>query len=421
MGHLKVKNIYNPSLLKFCVLIMLSNCVVAQDISHVHIDKSSDLRFDAILEQALLRAPAYREIAARHEQAQSQEDIGRSWVAGRPSAQLDYIDDRSLSNLGEKELTYGLALPLWRPGEKQDMQALGRQYSQNTQDWQRNFTLTIAGAVRASLAELHRAEALQALEQQATEDARALVSTVETLFAAGEVAQIDVMQARTLLLTQQRNELDADALRVDAERNYHTLTGLAVAPTPPHSEELANAGEISPEHPYLRLLQSNIDLQEANINKEQTAAKGNPTLTLGSRRQKADAYADYSNALAISLSIPFGGKSFVSAAANEARRAKVDAQVQYHTALRELNMQLHEVEHRLFTVARALPLSREQAALSQRQWDMARNAFELGETDMSRVVIAMQQARASAKELETLTMQNQRLILEFNQIIGVLP
>ena len=393
----------------------------AQDIEHVHLTKSETLTFDEILDQAMAQAPEYREIAARNEQAQSQNDIGQSWIAGRPSAQLDYIDDRSLSNLGEKELTYGVELPLWRLGEKSDMQALGERYSQQASLWQRSFTLTIAGQVRAALADLHEAEMLQTLEQQASNDAETLLQTVEKLFAAGEVAQLDVMQARTLLLTQRRNELAADAMRVDAERTYYTLTGLNVSPASPYVEMRVVAEEIPSDHPYLQLLQSTIDLEEANITKALNDAKGNPTLTIGSRRQKAGSYADYNDALAVSISIPFGGKSFVNAASSTARRAKVDAQVQYFTALRQLNAQLHEVEHELFTLDLSLPMSQEQAELARQQWEMARTAFELGETDMSRVVIAMQQARASAKEYETLALQYQRLLTESNQIIGVLP
>jgi outer membrane protein TolC len=171
----------------------------------------------------------------------------------------------------------------------------------------------------------------------------------------------------------------------------------------------------------LQYLQSSIDVQSANVSKAEMTAKGNPTLTLGSRQQRGNTAADYDNALNIAVSIPFGGKSFVDAAASTARRAKVDAEVQYFTVLRDLNSQLHEVEHQLFTLDRALPLSKEQAVLARAQWDIARRAFELGETDISRVVIAMQLARVSAKDFKTLSMQYQRLITESNQIIGVLP
>ena len=63
----------------------------------------------------------------------------------------------------------------------------------------------------------------------------------------------------------------------------------------------------------------------------------------------------------------------------------------------------------------------EEARLASQQWEMARTAFELGEIDMSQVVIALQLARNSAKDFETLALRQQRLILQYNQIIGVLP
>jgi len=99
----------------------------------------------------------------------------------------------------------------------------------------------------------------------------------------------------------------------------------------------------------------------------------------------------------------------------------VDAEVRHTTARRALDLQLHEVEHELFVLAESLPLSEEQARLARRQWEMARAAFEAGETDISQVVIALQQTRQSARELETNTLRHARLIAEFNQILGVLP
>ena len=408
-------------LVVFGTIAMMAGFAQAQDIEHTHLTESDTLTFDAILQQAMLQSPEYREIAARSDEAKSQKDVGRSWIAGQPSVQLEYLDDRMLTNLGQTELNYGVALPLWRPGQKSDIQALGQRYSEEASDWQRSFELDTAGKVRNSLANLHEAKTLRSLEVQATQDARELLRIVEVLFGAGEVAQLDVMRARALLLSQQRNELHADALLVDAERSYAVLTGLTVTLATPHTETRLMAEAVAPQHPLLQLLQSSIDLQDANIIKAENTAKGNPILTLGSRRQKFGANSSYENALAVSVSIPFGGKSFVSVAGRAARRAKVDAEVQYFKAMRELNAQLHEVEHQLFTLDQALPLSREQTQLSHQQWEMARAAFELGETDMSQVVIALQESRDSAKEYESMSLNYQRLITEFNQAIGVLP
>ncbi|MDP5053922.1 MAG: TolC family protein, partial [Congregibacter sp.] len=410
-----------PALAALTALVMMAGNTRAQEVDHVHLSKSESLQFDTILEQAMLQSPAYRELAVRSQEAQDYQGVGRSWIAGRPSVQVEYIDDSSLTDIGNTELTYGIALPIWRPGERGDMQALGQSYSSQAGDWLRQFKLDTAGKLRASLAALHEAETLLALEQQATQGAAELLRITEVLFKAGEAAQLDVMQARNLLLAQRRNELNADAMRVDAQRSYAILTGLTVAPANPHRETRVMSEEVAADHPLLQYLQRSIDLQEGNLHRAEILAKGSPTITLGSRRQRANNLSDYEDALAVSVSIPFGGSSFVGTAGSAARRAKVDAEVEYFTARRDLNAQLHEVEHQLFTLDQALPLSEEQATLSRQQWEMARSAFQLGETDISRVVIAMLQARASAKDFETLSMQYQRLITESNQILGVLP
>jgi outer membrane protein TolC len=60
-------------------------------------------------------------------------------------------------------------------------------------------------------------------------------------------------------------------------------------------------------------------------------------------------------------------------------------------------------------------------ALDRRQWEMAQAAFELGEVTLFQVLTALRQARASARENEELKLRQERLITQFNQVIGVLP
>lgn len=393
----------------------------AQELDHAPLATDPALSFSALLEQTLSHAPDALQSAARAREAQTMTALGQSWTAGRPSLQMDMLDDRLLSDLGQRELTWGVALPLWRPGERRAMQARGEQYDAQASAWQEAFTLDMAGRLRRALADMAEADAMLAAEQLASADAQELLRIAETLFAAGETAQRDVLQARTLLLTQQRNELAAEAARVDAERNYATLTGLQTRPPGIHTETITPQEEVTPAHPLLTLLRSDVDLAQAQISKAEADARGAPVLTVGTRRQRAGFFTDYEDALALSLSVPLGGRAHVNAAASAERRAKVDAEVQYLNTLRALNLQLHEVEHELFTLGESLPLSEEQAQLARQQWEMARAAFEAGETDMSQVVIALQQSRLSARDLEALTLRHTRLISEFNQIIGVLP
>lgn len=402
------------------VFVTLSN-LQAQELSHAPLTTAPNLNFTTLLEQTLTHAPEALETSVRTEQAQAMINLGDSWTAGRPSVQLDYIDDRMLSDLGERELTYGISLPLWRAGEKNAMQARGQQFNTQVTAWQEALTLTMAGRLRRALADMQDADTMLLAEQQATADARQLLSIAESLHSAGETARRDVLQARTLLLAQQRNELAAETARVDAERNYQMLTGLNMRPAKPHVETMQTTEEISPEHPLLRLLKSDINLAAAEIDKIEVEALGSPTLSIGSRRQRAGNTNDYEDALALSVTIPFGGRAHVNASTSSARRNKVDADVRYLNTFRELNLQLHEVAHQLFTLDESLPLSKEQAQLARQQWEMAKTAFVTGETDISQVVIALQQTRRSARDLDVITLRHARLITEFNQIVGVLP
>lgn len=418
---MKKPNTKRLTALTILVIVMTTPNLHAQELEHAPLTTASNLNFTTLLEQTLAHAPEALETEVRIEQAQAMVDLGESWIAGRPTLQLDYIDDQMLSDLGERELTYGINLPLWRPGERNIMQARGQQYNAQVAAWQEAFTLTTAGRLRGVLADMQDADTLLSAEQQATADARQLLAIAESLHSAGETARRDVLQARTLLLAQQRNELAAEATRVDAERNYQMLTGLSMRPEKPHVETLQTSEEVRPAHPLLQLLRSNIDLAAAEINKTELEALGNPTLSIGSRRQRAANQNDYEDALALSVTIPFGGRAHVNASTSSARRNKGDADVRYLNTFRELNLQLHEVAHELFTLNESLPLSKEQAQLARQQWEMAKTAFVSGETDISQVVIALQQARRSARDLEVITLRHARLITEFNQIVGVLP
>lgn len=393
----------------------------AQELDHAPLATDPTLTFSALLEQTLRHAPNALEGPAREAEARDMNALGESWIAGRPSVQLDAIDDRLLNDLGQRELTWGVAMPLWRPGERRAMQARGAQYEAQYAAWEDAFTLDIAGQLRSALANMAEADAVLAAEQLATADARELVRIAELRFAAGDIAERELLQARALLLSQQRNELAAEAGRVDAERLYAMLTGLQARPASLPQEVIAAQDQVPESHPLLRLLQAQVEVADAEIDKAMADARGAPTLAVGTRRQRAGLFADYEDALAVSLNIPLGGRAHVNAATSAERRSKVDAEVRRATARRALDLQLHEVEHELFVLSQSLPLSEEQARLARQQWEMARAAFQAGETDTSQVVIALQQTRQSARDLELTSLRHARLIAEFNQILGVLP
>lgn len=395
--------------------------VFAAQMAHEHLATSDSLAFADIFVSALEHSPEYMETPVREDQAESYSATGKSWIAGRPSLQMNYYDDSRLDNVGLMEFEYGVQMPLWRPGQRRDTRALGEGYVSQVEQWKQLLSWVIAGRVRAVLADLAAAELGIALQNQVVADAMRLRDVTRTLFEAGEVARLELMQAETLLVESQADLLQAEAALIDAERTYETLTGLDIRPAKAYSEELTSQEELEDSHPQLQYLRSSVNLAEASVKQSENSAKGNPTITIGSRRERGDRFQNSISSVGIQLSIPFGGGSFVSAQSSSARRAKVDAEVSFQNSFIQLNAALHEVEHDLFIVGEEEPLRQSQMDLSRQRYDMALTAFGVGETTLAEVVIAQQQAQESDRTLRFLQLEKQRLITEFNQIIGVLP
>lgn len=388
---------------------------------HAPLARSSELNFGLVFQQALRRAPEYVELATRDEEARLHLEAGRSWIAGRPNLVMSYLDDQPRSAVGVTELEYGVEIPLRRPGDKREARAMGENFGAQASAWKTHLELTIAGRLRRNLADLDAADRMLELERQATADARAFVTVVEKMQAAGEVAEADVMQARAVLLQQQRQELAAETELVDAQWMYSALTGLTARPAAAHRERQSSVTEIRDTHPWLRLLQTGVSVAESAIKQARLEARGSPSVMVGSRRQRGSSAENYNDSVILGLNLPFGASAVSAAKVGSVARHKADAEMQLLAARQELLRQLHEATHELSQIAEALTLADEQVVIDRRQWEMAKTAFEVGEMNLFQVLTALRQARASAREHESLKLRQERLISEYNQVIGVLP
>lgn len=361
------------------------------------------------------------ELAARDAEAQAHVAAARSWLAGRPSLEASYANDQPRTAVGLTELEYGVQLPLWRPGERRDAATQGRTLAEHAGAWRALLELTIAGRLRDSLASLESAERLLEIEQQAVVDTQQLVTSVERLFAAGEMAALDVTQARTSLLAQRRVALQAEAALANAEAALMRLTGLAARPAAAHREALSERKEIQPVHPWLHYLSTAVTVASDSVKRSRREALGNPTVTLGALRQRENERQNYHDSLTLSLSVPLGGSAHIGSQVSSAKRQKAEAEVALKTAQRELEQRLDETQREIDLTTQSLRLSAEQMTLDRRQWGMAKTAFELGEITLFQVLTAWRESRTSLREHELLTLRRESLAAQFNQIVGVLP
>jgi cobalt-zinc-cadmium efflux system outer membrane protein len=392
-----------------------------QHVEHEHLETDPSLQFNDILDQALIHVPQALAGTARQEMAADYTAYGRSWLAGRPSLNLSLIDDKPRSNQGLKEQDYSVQLPLWRLGEKANAVKLGELYQDQADVWTDWLRWEVAGNLRMMLADIEEAETAMTLEQAAQARADELHDITRRMFEAGEVSRLDVMQAETLALEHLKNVLEAEASMVDAEREYNVYTGLDTRPETGHREELSSLEEPVANHPLLLFMNSQVSLADAGIKQSEISAKGNPQLTIGTRRERPDQFQPYIDSVGITLNIPIGGKSIVAARTSAARLQKTDAEVELLNARRLLERDIHEAEHGLFVTRESLPLSQQRFELASENSRLARSAFEAGELTLAQVILVMQQEIESERELRMLQLQEQRQITEYNHLIGVMP
>ncbi|MFM1895928.1 MAG: hypothetical protein RLZZ385_1002 [Pseudomonadota bacterium] len=408
----------------FSMVLLPVGDALAQDqhpADHEPLQVSPNLDFAQLFAAALDNSPEARATVVRQATAEHFIAAGEAWIVDRPSWEASYIDDGLLDEAGLREMETGIQVNLWRPGERRSALDLGRSYGIRADTWSAHVNLLVAGRLRTALADLAEAEFLLQFEQQATQEAERLLQITRDLATAGAVAELDVMQAQSLLLEQRQILMRAEAALVDAERAYNVLTNLTVKPGAPHIETLSPLEELPLNHPYLAYMQSVIDVADGSIATEQRVAAGSPTVRFGVRRERGASLQPYIDSLGVSVSVPFGGKSATTARVSHAREVKVDREVEYAAAYRELTARRHEMEHELSVTESGLLLLEEQAQLGSRQWDMARTAFSAGEVTFLQVQLALQQANSANRNLELQRLYRQRLINEYNQTVGVLP
>lgn len=395
--------------------------VVAAEYEHAPLTRSASLTFEQVLQSAIDFAPEALASESRKAQADQYGAIASGWFSGTPTLATSFYDDSAITSVGLRELEAGLQFSLWRPGERNEARELGNHYQEMYDAWRKNLNLEIAGRLRKVLADIALAEVLMTHAGDALQAKQELVDLTRVLFEAGEVSQLDVIQAEAMML-EQRNELfSAEAAMVDGEREYEILTGLRMRPTTVFHENQSELEEIGLDHALLNFVQANVNVARSRVQLVKRTAISSPTLGLGVRRERGTRMNEYTDSLGLSFSIPLGKSPTANAAITDARRETADLEVALRRTELLLEQSLHEAEHGLFVTRQQIEVSRQRSELAEQRLQMARSAYELGETTFLSVTIALEESLNSHRELHELELMEQRLVGEYNQSLGIMP
>lgn len=372
------------------------------------------------VEAALVRWPDQQLTGAERDLAAALHRKAKQPLAADPTFNLKYQTDAIGSDLGYREWEGGVDLPLWWPGQARDHRREADYTLAVADAMARTQRLAVAGEVRQRLWTLVLARSELEQAESARQTALDLADDVKRRVAAGELPRSDLLLAEADVAAREDAVDQAQTRVAQAELSYMQLTGSDRTP-PALPESPAPGVELSPHHPDLLLAEAEVERARARRDRISGARRGEPTLWVGAKSTRSETRADYDSAIGIELSLPLGSAAHHAPALAEAEAAftaVVVARERLHRELQE-EVELARMEHRRATAAQQAAQRRHALALASHK--ISRRAFELGETDLVRLLQVQADAIDAQHDLQLRTHEVGRAVARLNQALGVYP
>jgi len=379
-----------------------------------------DLSLAGVVEAALRRFPDAAELTARASQAEAWRARSGSLLSRQPALTFRYQTDRWDSNDGLQEYEAGLALPLWRWGERRAARSLAAALADQASVAEPALRWQVAGLVRNRLWDMAEAQQALTAATEAEAIARRLSRSVERRHELGDVPLGDVLLARAGALSAREAAVDAEARLVDSQREFVVLTGLAARPRY-RPEQRVEQTVIPPTHPALALLRAELDGARAQASVTRHSARGTPTLTVGPRWERPPLGNVFEDSMGITMTLPLPGNAHAGTAIAEVQRDVAAAQARWDRLQRTLELALHEAAHALEVAQQNRRSARERADLARRHAALGLSAYGQGEMDLLDLLRLQDAAVAADAQQGRLRVETHRQIARYNQAVGDTP
>lgn len=400
------------------------------------------------LAAAWQRHPAARALSARLDAFAAREDAAASLLAESPSLSASNRSDKLNRNAGVAEWDVSLALPLWLPGYQSRTLALVESERNAFAALVDQARWRLAGEVREAYWLARLAENERIVANRRAEDAARLSEDVRRRVAAGELAPMDLNQARGAEQAALAAQADGEARAHRARRAFAALTGLAAlpeesaarespapatAPTPatpaaasaPQAAE--DAGFDAPlddreaAHPALSPLVRAIEAARSRLALARGNVRDAPELTVGVRREQDSFDGPWLNSATVGVRIPLAtgarNRPRIAAASAELTEAEATLPVERARLAAEQDASAREVEQSAIALARA---EQRLALAVETQHEYAR-AFQLGNIDLpQRLRIEFDRFDAELAAARA-RIEAARAVARHNQSLGLLP
>lgn len=352
----------------------------------------------------------------------------RSPFAGTPSVGLDVRRDlpRAVAlpgtdvslERGRNEIEPGISVPLWLPGQRAAQgEALERERMQRAAAL-RLARLGLAGEVREAVWALSAAAVERRVQQAREASAVLLEADVVRRVAAGDLAPVDGLAARTERLAALGALRDAEARERDAAVRLRMLTGRDDAGE--IGESPADAA--SPDaHPMLAAARDAVHAARARLDAARATRRDAPTLSASARFER-DAYGgDYRNSVRVGIAVPLDTEARNAPRLAAAGVELAEAELALQRAQREQGTQLERARIALDASRASVALDTERAAAARAARQALERAFRAGERALPDVLRARQSALDAELATALAQVREGLAIARLNQALGVEP
>jgi len=372
---------------------------------------------DAV-EAAWVRQPAARAQATRESELAARRDTANALTPEPPSVGLGYRSDQPFQNEGQREWEGEVALPLWLPGQSARQTALV-----DAERAQLDGTLAaakwkIAGEVRDAYWETRIAELEHALATRKVEEAATLAADVARRVEAGDLARVDLNQARGAEQSARAAAAEAELKAFRARQGFEILTGMTAVPA---VEETAGAAPALDDHPQLASRQRAAATARAKLVQAAEDRRDNPEFALGMRRERGAFDQPYDNSLILKFKLPFATDARNRPRIAAANAELIEVQAEYGLERARIAAEI-EAARRGFEQAQTIrTLAAARFALAADTQRLIARAFALGEIDLFTRLRAENERFDAELGRSRAEAELARAVSRLNQAMGVLP
>ena len=265
-----------------------------------------------LFEAAWARQPQALSEAQRRQALAAEGVASRSWFAEAPAVLLQSKTERQGASASRREWEVGLAVPLWRPGQREQASVLSHARVQALEAHGAVQRWRLAGQLREAWWQLHRAQADAAWAQSRVGHAREMARDVARRVKAGDLARADQHLADAAVAQAESALAEAEGVREVALQALKALTGVS-ALTLEHlvqgaqEEGDASVSTVDGVHPVLAEAQAQQALASAQADLALASSGGNPELTVLSSRSPGTAGEPDQQGFTVGLRLPWGG------------------------------------------------------------------------------------------------------------------